>query len=177
MWGVRVGEFAHDLRSALDNLVWQLVLVNGKEPGDHNQFPIYTEANKPPGPTRLKALKGVRGATRIDDMLFGVAPDHAVGVRQKGEGTKGVEHISGPPPANIEVEYELGPIYPGAELFRWRVVGGTDETKVAVEGSVPYDIAFGHPNLTLSTLDWLQKCVSEIVERFAPAFPADPHKV
>jgi hypothetical protein len=67
-WGVRIGEFLHDLRSALDNLVWQLVLLNGETPGHSNQFPIYTA---PPQPGRMEArLSGVRAdhAAVIDEL-------------------------------------------------------------------------------------------------------------
>ena len=39
-YSVRVGEIAYNCRSALDHLVWQLVLANQEEPGGHNQFPI-----------------------------------------------------------------------------------------------------------------------------------------
>ena len=39
-WSVRLGEILYLLRSALDHLVWQLVLANGQEPGPHNAFPI-----------------------------------------------------------------------------------------------------------------------------------------
>ena len=39
-WSVRFGEILYNLRSALDHLVWQLVLANGKKPGRHNAFPI-----------------------------------------------------------------------------------------------------------------------------------------
>ena len=42
-WSVILGEILHNLRSALDHLVWQLVLDNGQEPGRHNAFPITTE--------------------------------------------------------------------------------------------------------------------------------------
>ena len=61
-WGVRIGEFLHDLRSALDNLVWQLVLLNGETPWCKNQFPIYTER----APSQH----------RLDEMLRGVRADH-----------------------------------------------------------------------------------------------------
>ncbi len=44
-WSIRAGEFAYNLRSALDHLVWQLVLDNEKQPGEHNQFPIQHEYN------------------------------------------------------------------------------------------------------------------------------------
>jgi hypothetical protein len=40
-WSLIVGDFAHNLRSALDHLVWQLVILSGlSEPGRDNQFPI-----------------------------------------------------------------------------------------------------------------------------------------
>jgi hypothetical protein len=40
-WGVLVGEIVHDLRSALDHLLWQLVILDGGGPGKHTQFPIF----------------------------------------------------------------------------------------------------------------------------------------
>jgi hypothetical protein len=207
-WGVRAGEFFHNLRSSLDNLVWQLVLVNGKDPGDHNQFPIYT---KLPRSATLKRLKKVPGATRIDDMLFGVHRDHVAAIKRlqpylgldvnrehrialaalsdrnnidkhrfvhpvvavSEEGKGGVaRHVGGPAPSKIEVVYTVGSMYEGAEVFRWRIIGGTDETKVTVEGEVPYDIAVaGHRNTTLNHLDWMRDRISEVVEHFASAFP------
>ena len=39
-WSIRLGEILYNLRSALDHLVWQLVIANGREPGRHNAFPI-----------------------------------------------------------------------------------------------------------------------------------------
>lgn len=44
MWSIRIGEVAHNLRSALDHLVWQLViLTTGRPPAlpTKNQFPIF----------------------------------------------------------------------------------------------------------------------------------------
>ncbi|RLC55657.1 MAG: hypothetical protein DRI30_07190, partial [Chloroflexi bacterium] len=40
-WGVFIGEIAHNLRSALDGLVYQLVLDNGETPTNNTQFPIF----------------------------------------------------------------------------------------------------------------------------------------
>ena len=40
-WGVSVGEIAHNLRSALDGLVWQLALLDTKTPASNTQFPIF----------------------------------------------------------------------------------------------------------------------------------------
>ena len=42
-WGVVVGEFAHALRSSLDNTIWQLILQRGRHPTDRVQFPIYKD--------------------------------------------------------------------------------------------------------------------------------------
>lgn len=41
-WGVAIGEIAHNLRSALDGLVYQLAALNlGKPPTRRSQFPIF----------------------------------------------------------------------------------------------------------------------------------------
>lgn len=42
-WSVILGEIVHDTRSALDHLVWQLVLAHGQQPGFMNQFPIHSD--------------------------------------------------------------------------------------------------------------------------------------
>ena len=45
-WSVRAGEFAYNLRSALDHLVWQLVSANEDCPGRHSEFPIQSNYNR-----------------------------------------------------------------------------------------------------------------------------------
>jgi len=40
------GDVVQNLRSALDYLVWQLVLIDGEKPGTHTAFPIYTSKSK-----------------------------------------------------------------------------------------------------------------------------------
>src|SRR6266542_611390 len=45
-WGVVLGEFAHDTRSALDQLIWSLVLAHGGSPGTHTQFPAANSEKK-----------------------------------------------------------------------------------------------------------------------------------
>ena len=42
-WSVRLGEILYNLRSALDHLVWQLVLANEQTPGRRNAFPIVND--------------------------------------------------------------------------------------------------------------------------------------
>lgn len=40
-WGVAIGEIAHNLRSALDGLVWQLALSSVQIPYERTAFPIF----------------------------------------------------------------------------------------------------------------------------------------
>ena len=42
-YSIRVGEIAYNLRSALDHLVWQLVIANNEKPCSRNEFPIFKE--------------------------------------------------------------------------------------------------------------------------------------
>ena len=42
-WGISIGELAHALRGALDNLLWQLVLARGGTPTRATQWPIYED--------------------------------------------------------------------------------------------------------------------------------------
>jgi hypothetical protein len=47
MWGVRIGEIVHNLRSALDHVVWELVILSTRLPppkGSKSQFPIFETA-------------------------------------------------------------------------------------------------------------------------------------
>jgi hypothetical protein len=39
-FGVILGDWLHNLRCALDHVIWQLVLLNGKKPTRSNAFPI-----------------------------------------------------------------------------------------------------------------------------------------
>ena len=42
-WSVIIGETLYNMRSALDHLIWQLVINNAQTPGRHNEFPIATD--------------------------------------------------------------------------------------------------------------------------------------
>jgi hypothetical protein len=65
--GAIVGDYVHNLRSALDHLVWQLVIANGGTPGRHTEFPIaLTEPSF--------AKRAITGTRTRPGMLTGVAP-------------------------------------------------------------------------------------------------------
>jgi hypothetical protein len=78
-----IGDIVHNLRSALDHLVWQLVLFNGETPKTNNQFPIESSqaAFVKNGPRRLAGLcadhaariEGLQPFTRTDDDVLSQA--------------------------------------------------------------------------------------------------------
>lgn len=45
-WGLILGDCVHNLRSALDHMVWDLVLLNGGTPGTDTEFPIYLDGTQ-----------------------------------------------------------------------------------------------------------------------------------
>lgn len=65
MWSVQIGEIAHNLRSALDHLVWQLVILETGQPPTTNktQFPIFNSEPEYKRSER-KFLHGTNAATR-----------------------------------------------------------------------------------------------------------------
>lgn len=69
-WGLLLGDMVHNLRSALDHLVWQLALLNGKKPRRQNQFPIIGTKNE------YWEVPANRSESVRDRMLAGVSEDH-----------------------------------------------------------------------------------------------------
>ena len=59
-WSIRVGEFAYNLRSSLDHLVWQLVIDNNETPGTGNAFPIFKHPANDQDIDMGGRLKGLR---------------------------------------------------------------------------------------------------------------------
>lgn len=46
MLGAVLGDFVHNTRSALDQIMWQLVIASGGTPGYHTHFPVTDSENK-----------------------------------------------------------------------------------------------------------------------------------
>ncbi len=57
-WGVIVGEIAHDLRSALDGLVWQLAKRDRGIESTTTEFPIYLKGPRSKRATRFPGRRG-----------------------------------------------------------------------------------------------------------------------
>jgi len=75
-FAVIIGEVVHDLRSALDHLVWQLAENNPKGNGasERNQFPIFDKVDRDP-----KKWKDRRNRWRA--MLSNVEPTHCATIK------------------------------------------------------------------------------------------------
>jgi hypothetical protein len=57
-WGILIGEFAHNARSALDYLAWQLVKANHRSPNRLTQFPMVFSPWDWPGKNGVGRLRG-----------------------------------------------------------------------------------------------------------------------
>lgn len=55
-WSIRVGEILHHLRSILDQLIWQLMLANGKKPDVETAFLVFDSADKLASSKKMKHL-------------------------------------------------------------------------------------------------------------------------
>ncbi len=90
-WSIRAGEILYNLRSALDHLVWQLVLVNGNTPTKANQFPIVDEERKWQSNQTPKSVKGV--AKNDIGIIRSLQPFNPSGCGQFINDTSGFAHL------------------------------------------------------------------------------------
>ena len=63
-WPLILGDFVHNLRAALDHLVWQLVKANGKTPSRTNEFGIFLDPVTFDGTAGDDDFKGVHPEAR-----------------------------------------------------------------------------------------------------------------
>ena len=91
-WSVTIGEIVHNLRSALDHLVWQLVRDNGNQPSEANSFPIVSLANRDDWERISKnKLKGV--SDEMKERIRRIQP-FAVGARYDVTALSRLNHLS-----------------------------------------------------------------------------------
>ena len=129
-WLVILGEIFYNLRSALDHLVWQLVLNNGQSPGRHNQFPITKD-----DPAWLKTK---------DDQLKGVSMRHKAMIGYLQPHTGGINL-----PFNVAMLEALNELC-NIDKHRTLLVAvmatsGPDRTTLGVDDPILQDSATRHP--------------------------------
>jgi hypothetical protein len=58
-----MGDIVHNLRSALDHLAWQLVILDGQQPDDNTSFPLHLSPTNTKGNPRVLTIKpGIKDA-------------------------------------------------------------------------------------------------------------------
>jgi hypothetical protein len=95
-WGIIVGEFAHNLRLALDNLLWQIILARlGTPPENTSQFPIYEGKRTHRRESSERAVRRVTAGVSADDLTFieGAQP-YQVGLKAQREGLAMLQYLN-----------------------------------------------------------------------------------
>lgn len=189
--GVIAGDVLHNLRSALDHLVWQLATIGTGPKAPLNQFPIFSD------PTKFSEKR--------DRYLHGVLEEHRIAIERyqpyrdtkEGQalailaslndidkhrvvhpgmrfGRTGPSSITMTNVRRAEITgRDVTYLRDGAELYR---IGKTDlidpKQKMQVRTDVRYSIAFGEGPVAASRLDLVRvrEVVGDIVEAFEPAF-------
>lgn len=199
--GAILGDFVHNLRSALDHLVWQIVLGLGKEPGRWTCFPIYddsddfrkevvrkNERDKPSplrgvNPTTLTIIERMQPYNRLDNTVHGLAVLRDLSNIDKHQ----VVHASfvaltdQPPVFDkalplAEVRWRTSAVHDGAELVRLRFQDGVGDNDVKVKARIPVDIRFGEMQIPRKHLPEVRNAtvatLNFFIERFGPVGPA-----
>ena len=167
-WGAIIGEIVHDFRSALDNLVWQLVILNGGHPDASHSFPIREEEPSKGFAVEMRREWMDKSGRARHGPLLGVS-DEALAIIEACQPYKredGIVLIRLHALWNIDKHRHLAPVHVEAPPARLvpenvtvlsrddRLKGGTytlevtvpPGTHVDVEPQQPTDITFGEPH-------------------------------
>jgi hypothetical protein len=203
-WGLIVGDFAHNLRSALDHLVWQLVILSGNKPSAANQFPISSSRS------RYWLPQGRRPGMR-DRMLKGVAPPHRAMIdfvqphmgEEPTETTlahlawlsnvdkhnvihAGIVRVREPDESMFDyrvagaggfadVSVEVGPLKDGAEVARINMYATKPDAQVEMKADLPVYIGFGNRGFPNYAFNTLYNWVRGYILNFGPVFRGEHH--
>lgn len=203
-WGLIVGDFAHNLRSALDHLVWQLVLLSGNKPSTANQFPItrsrrdYWLPRRRRPSIRDRMLKGVAAPHRamIDFVQphMGEEPDettlahlawlsnvdkhnviHAGIVRVREPDESMFDYRVSGAGGFADVSVEVGPLKDGAEVARVNMYATKPNADVEMEANIPVYIGFGERGFPNYAFNALYNWITRYILSFEPVFRGEPH--
>jgi len=159
-WGICIGEVVHNLRSALDGLVWQLARLNmGETPAGKTQFPILNVG---------RTMRKMAGGNKIPHfecdgrrMLRGVHPDHQALIEPFQPYKR---------PRRGRREYRLHP------LLMLREISNADKHRLlqvvgAKPGAITWDVRGRTPPEIFDGVDWN---LFDILEDGAPIGEALP---
>jgi hypothetical protein len=199
--GTILGDFVQNTRAALDHLLWQLVLLNGKRPNASVRFPIYSTAAdeardaskrlgrvRPDHRARIEAVQPHNAGEQANHHVLSIlawlsnTDKHRVLHATYG-------YVPPPPwdalafafrtstgiavPALIEhVKIANGRrMTQGAEIVRVRLRPPAPDLEVQMHAEFIFDIAFGDRWFNATKLERLHEWVRQFVEWFANDFP------
>lgn len=192
------GDAVHNLRSALDLLVWQLVLANGQTPGDHTTFPILKADSESgmdgkikgvsaPARTAIKALKPYKGGNEslwslhrldaTDKHRLLLTTGLAWGSTAIVPDIPGLPAGAAVPGLMLQMNREtFFPLENGAELESAAILlDSLAAMPVKMNVQFGFDVAFGEGGAVkgeplVPTLVQLADYVGRVVESFGPLF-------
>lgn len=198
-WSLIVGDFAQNLRAALDHLVWQLVVLNGRKPKGRTAFPILlTEPTTPASRKKWRsqtlgisdeALAAIAAAQPYNDSeperhplavlhhLARVDRHRLILVSHTAiDDRRGDPEIQVGAIRDVEIagHAELTvnkPLLDGAVVLRVPIKVTGPDPDIQIGGKFPFEIAFGDDMTTSMGLEQMLGFVNTLlVEHFAPAF-------
>lgn len=193
-WGLIAGDAIHNLRSALDHLVWQLVLANGRQPTDETMFPIARSAKQ----FQAGGLRRIKGVSAQAQAAIQAAQPYKGGNdafwrlhRLDANDKHRVLYVVGAAHNSVILEFKLpsGDVFPkiglrpadrqfplkdGAALYGVEMGGRTDyaenDPQFAFEVALSDgEVVEGEPLLEM--LAQLADFTSAFIETFAPMLP------
>lgn len=189
-WSTMIGDAVHNLRSALDLLVYQLVVVNAEVPTTETGFPVAASANRLEAMAERKVKGASQGAIQLiratnpypggNDALWQL---HRLSIADKHRllvvvGTAVIafqESVDNVVWAGSDVEDWGGPIYleDGMEMFRIPC----DDLKGHRYVQFSLQVAFGKGEIVegqpvVPTLRELANAVEQVLEAFRPLLDA-----
>lgn len=195
--GVLLGDVVHNIRSALDHLIWQLVILDGGSPrggSRGNAFPIaLTEAQW--NTARSQHLAGVAEAHKqiietVQPFKRGESADqtylgwlrflsdtdkhqivHPMAAIMHDDPTGDVSfEVTRGPGQVVKQQFRKYMCEHGAELLRCKVEGMTSETELEMVGDVKLRVGFSERNAPETLPKALLAAAEVVVREFEPAF-------
>jgi hypothetical protein len=187
-WAVLIGDVAHNLRSALEYVMWQLVLANGEEPNEQTQFPIALRETlfRPQGISKdheaiVRELQPFTAVgTELAHPLYVL---RQISNRDKHRvlhttlavlGAAGYSiHDTEDIAAIGEYEVTFGTIEPGAEVFRVFVKPSGPNPSARLTGKTQLAIAFDwpeEPGLHEESIEGVFEAIEEFVDEALTRF-------
>lgn len=195
---VILGDFIHNLRSALDHLIWQIVVIMNETPGRWTSFPLYDDPDdftkrvrKPWEQGKKSALLGLDSATfaaveRLQPYNRQAGKEHGLGVlntlsnidkHQLVHASMVVMSDEAPTVTGSgfdAVRYESGPYALKDEAVVGRIAFfGSDDSDMQVQMNLTVDIRFGKMQVPFSRLPNVRNAVVSTLNIFIPGFPRE----